>query len=572
MKQTRIKPRPSRFVAIIAVSISIIFLATCRDIRATGAVLAEKLTFQAHPRIVYSADELKALRESPSKTAEKKRIIARGDAILKKPIDIPKNTKGGQWTFYYACSKDGARLRALSKTEHKCPKCGKIHKSERIVAAYRTVLYGKADAAIYNLALAYAVSGDDKYALAVKKAFLELVELYPKLQRHDRWGRKGFMAVVGGKRYCQHLSEATSIIKLAKAYDFCVDSPVFSPADRKNIAKNFLKATVDEISTYEFFVGRKNNHQTWFNAAYANVGVAIGDRTLIDRALNGSGGLLAQLKGSVTNDGIWYEGTVSYHYYALSAIIETLKALKRVDVDLSKNNRLKSLWIGPMDLTFPNGRMPAINDGDPYDIKRRKATYVFALNYFKDPVFANLAGDKNAKQRPLESRVLSDIGIAVMRRGTGKNAVCAFLDYGQHGGHHGHPDKLQIILYALGSELFLDPGRISYSVKEYNAWCRTTVAHNTIVLNKKNQKRAKGKILFFKDEKEYTACLARCDTAYSGVSMKRFLLMTDAYLVDVFIVSKPKGLWGNTVTWDWLLHSRGKLSTSVPTINREKPL
>lgn len=79
-------------------------------------------------------------------------------------------------------------------------------------------------------------------------------------------------------------------------------------------------------------------------------------------------------------------------------------------------------------------------------------------------------------------------------------------------------------------------------------------------------------MLFFKDEKEYTACLARCDTAYSGVSMKRFLLMTDTFLVDVFLVSKGRGLWGNDATWDWLLHSRGKLSTTALTSNRAKPL
>jgi hypothetical protein len=159
-----------------------------------------------------------------------------------------------------------------------------------------------------------------------------------------------------------------------------------------------------------------------------------------------------------------------------------------------------------------------------------------------------------------------------MRRGSGKDAVCAFLDYGRHGDHHGHPDKLQLILYALGRELFLDPGRISYSVKEYNAWCRTTVAHNTVALNKTSQKPARGTLPFFEDTKEFTACLARCDTAYSGVSMKRFLLMTDKFMVDVFQVSKGLWLWGNNAVWDWLLHSRGKLTTAFPSEEWPKPL
>ncbi|MCK5843125.1 MAG: heparinase II/III family protein, partial [Victivallales bacterium] len=552
--------------------VALSLIGTSHSLQAAAPLLPKKLHFTQYPRIVYTPSELEKFRESRGKASVRKRIVAKGDALLKKKIDIPKNPKGGQWTFYYACPKDGSGLRALSKTKHKCPKCGKIYTNERIVAAYRTRLYGIVDSAIYNLALAYAVTGEDKYAVPVREAFLELVDLYPKLQRHDRWGRTGFMAVVGGKRYCQHLSEAVSIMKLAKAYDLCVNSHVFAETDRKRIEDDFLKATVYEISKYEFFVGRSNNHQSWFNAAYANVGLAIGDRWLIDRALNGPGGLLQQLKTSVTDDGIWYEGTVSYHFYALSAIIETLKALKRLGIDLSKNKRLESLWIGPMDLTFPNGKMPAINDGDPYDIKRKKSVYKFALEYFKNPLFANLAGVKNAKPRQLESKVLGDIGIAVLRRGAGKNAVCAFLDYGRHGDHHGHPDKLQLILYALKRELFLDPGRISYSVKEYNAWCRTTIAHNTVVLNETSQKPARGTLPFFENTKDYTACLAQCNTAYSGVSMKRFLLMTDTFMVDIFQVSKGRWLWGNAPTWDWLLHSRGKLTTNLPTAPRSEPL
>ena len=49
---------------------------------------------------------------------------------------------------------------------------------------------------------------------------LKLADDYPNYpRRHDRWGRTGFWARLGGRRYSQSLDEAVGIIKLAKAYD-----------------------------------------------------------------------------------------------------------------------------------------------------------------------------------------------------------------------------------------------------------------------------------------------------------------------------------------------------------------
>ena len=62
---------------------------------------------------------------------------------------------------------------------------------------------------------------------------------------------------------------------------------------------------------------------------------------------------------------------------------------------------------------------------------------------------------------------LSDGGLVVLRQGIGAEAVAAFLDYGQHGGGHGHFDKMNFTLFAYGREWLLDPGRLTYIHKEY---------------------------------------------------------------------------------------------------------
>ncbi|MFA6292333.1 MAG: hypothetical protein WC637_11155, partial [Victivallales bacterium] len=171
----------------------------------------------SHPRLLYTDEETYALRNSPDMEKQRKSFIEKAEKVLGGKLFVPKT--GGQWIFYYACPKDGSRLEAESGDVHVCLKCKAKYSDERTRAAYVTQQSGKLEEQMNTLALAYAASGENKYAIPVREAFLELAKVYPTLGRHDRWGRTGWLAVVGGRRYCQHLDEAVSAIKLAKIYD-----------------------------------------------------------------------------------------------------------------------------------------------------------------------------------------------------------------------------------------------------------------------------------------------------------------------------------------------------------------
>ncbi|MCM8788675.1 MAG: heparinase II/III family protein, partial [Candidatus Omnitrophica bacterium] len=452
------------------------------------------------------------------------------------------------------CTKDNTLLMPETETRHICPVCGSVYTDERTSAAYRTHINYKIDKNCVILAKAYAFTKDEKYSERVKQILLTLARLYPLFERHDRWGRKGLLAVVGGRRYCQNLDEAISAIDLASAYDLIANSSCLSEQDREIIEK-FLKDIVKEILKYQIFHGGKNNHQTWFNAAYSVVGLITGDEELMKESIYGRFGLLWQIENSITADGLWYEGTIAYHFYALAAIQHTLDAARRIGWDFSKNSRLKSMWLGPLQLSYPDGRLPAFNDGDPLNLRNYSQFFLWASRYFGDTIFSKYADISNfVQETELKSTNLSDIGIAVLRKGKGQNQVCAMLDYGIHGDSHGHPDKLNIVLFANGKEFLLDPGRISYSVPEYRTWCRTTVSHNTIVIDEKDQQPATGKLLYFEDTDEYSVCFASCDSAYPGYILKRFLVLTEKFLVDVFSVEGRK-----KVDIDWIIHFRGQI-------------
>jgi len=526
------------------------------------------VTFPPHPRLQYTAAELAVWKADPARRGEMTAALARADQLLTTGLSVPKES--GQWVFYYACPKDGARLNAETPARHVCPTCHAVYTDERTVASYRGILHDQLDSAIGTLGLAYALSGEVKYAEPAKTALLELARLYPTWERHDRWGRHGLLAVVGGRRYAQLLDESTSLIKLAQGYDLLADAPCISAPERKVIEEQLLRGVARDILAYQPFIEAQSNHRTWFNAAYANAGVAIGDAALVRESIDGGSGLRWQLTHSVGADGLWYEGTMAYQFYALMAIESTVDAVWRVGWDFRTDAQLKSLWLGPLNLAYPNGQLPVMHDSDPGSLADKRGFYQWAYNYFHDPRFAALAGVTVADapaQAVLHSDNLAGMGVAVLRRGSGPAASCAMIDYGQHGGHHGHPDKLNLLLFALGSELLPDIGRITYSVPEYETWARTTVAHNTLTLDERNQQPDTGRLLYFHDGAECAAALTASDGAYPGRALRRFTVLTDSLLIDVLAVRGAQ-----PARCDSLLHAIGVPATTLPLTERTEPL
>lgn len=518
--------------------------------------------FPPRPRLIYTAQEIRDWKRDPSRALEISNLVVKANRLLEKGLVIPE--QAGDWIFYYACPHDNSDLDAETPERHVCPSCKRVYTDARTQAAYRTKLSYQADAQLVQLAQAYAVSGDERYAVAVRDGLLKLARLYPTFTRHDRWGRRGFLAVVGGRRYAQHLDEAVQVIKLAGAYDLVAAAVCFNADERRTIEDGLLGFIAREILRLQGFAGGQNNHQTWFNAAYATVGVAIGDAGLVGESLNGAAGLRWQLQKSVTDDGLWFEGTLAYQSYAMQAIMRHLEALRRVGILLMDDARLKSLWLGPINLAYPDGSLPVFHDSDPMRIDQFKGTWAWGYEYFHDNLLGVQAGKLAGSKITPVSADLRGIGLAVLRAGAGDDAACAMLDYGQHGGHHGHPDKLGIVLYALGRELLVDPGRISYSVPEYQTWCRTTVAHNTVVIDGDDQAETTGILRYFTNTAHYAAAICHTDKAYRGYGLTRALVVTDRLLVDAFAVAGKRA-----ADIDLVMHVRGMMATNGMALDSE---
>lgn len=519
-----------QFIAILILLAFTVSVEQCSD---------AKPNFLAPPRLATTQGELAQLKGAPDFPAVREAATKAADALIEKPITLPDGY--GSWVFYYACPDDGSTLQALSATEHQCPTCKKIYSDERTVAAYRCTLHYAAERAAEALGWAYAYSGDEKYVVEEKRVLLKLAKDYPTYpERLDRWGFTGKLARLGGRRYVQSLDEAVGIIRLAKGYDLTRNSKAWTDEEKQLVEKNLFGLTAQTLVEFNQDI---NNHQTWYNAGLMAIASVLGDEALVNKVLTMPGGYYDQLKRSVGSDGLWYEGTMAYHNYALQAMIHIVETGRRLGLNLHDEPKFKAMITAPLRASYPNGQFPAINDSDPMSIDSFRWAFDWARKTYNDPSFANA-------QPSTQPENLPDAGLAILRAGSGANTVCTFLDYGQHGGGHGHFDKLNITLYAKGREWLLDPGRLSYSHKEYKTWVKETAAHNTVAIGGESQAATIGRLLFFQKEKEYSACAAQSEEAYDGVLLTRTLVLTPKMLFDVFDVRSKE-----QTQIDWFAHA-----------------
>ena len=85
-----------------------------------------------------------------------------------------------------------------------------------------------------------------------------------------------------------------------------------------------------------------------------------------------------------------------------------------------------------------------------------------------------------------KSFVMPESGNAVLRSNDSPRATQIFFDSGPKGGYHGHHDLLNFELWSGGRPLIADPGAFKYDNSADRNYVRSTVAHNTINIDRKN--------------------------------------------------------------------------------------
>ncbi|HID07210.1 MAG TPA: heparinase, partial [Armatimonadetes bacterium] len=465
-----------------------------------------------HPRLLLNREgvaQLKARIERYEWAKVRWEAIKRSaERWLAQQIELPP--RGGNWWHWYACPKHGAGLRRGKQIgkwqwEHICPVGKELLRGdpERPQRDYdgcviMGIHHGLARA-VRELGLAYQVTGDERYAKKAREILLAYAERYLSYPLHTVHGAS---KVGGGRVGSQTLDESTWLITLSQGADLVWQT--LTDNDRTIIAeKLLLPAARDVILPHKIGV---HNIQCWKNSAVGLVGFLLGDAELIYEAIyNRERGYWTQMHKGVLPDGVWWEGAWGYHFYTLSALWNLTEAARNCGINLY-GDELKGMFDAPLRFAMPNLRLPAFNDSGEVDLRGRATFYELAFARYHDTRYVTLLRMSNrqndfalwfgvgdlptAEEIKWQSANYPRAGYAILARGKGDQATWLCLKYGPHGGGHGHPDKLNFILYARGLVIAPDPGTARYGIPIQRGWYRTTLAHNTLTVDEASQRPA----------------------------------------------------------------------------------
>ena len=175
-------------------------------------------------------------------------------------------------------------------------------------------------------------------------------------------------------------------------------------------------------------------------------------------------------------------------------------------------------------------------DGLPYDL------FVESPESFQHAVAAGI--EREGTSPRLGSVHKEQWRLAILRSGAGKGERAVWLDYDSHG-PHSHRDGLNLGLFAKGLDLMPDFGYPPVQFGGWEApravWYTMTAAHNTVVVDGKNQQARAGACTLWADGAQVRVIRAAAPQMYDIPQYERTVVSVDvsdedAYLLDVFRV------------------------------------
>jgi hypothetical protein len=297
------------------------------------------------------------------------------------------------------------------------------------------------------------------------------------------------------------------------------------------------------------------------------------DKDLVSFAVSGEVGVLAQIRKGVLGDGLWHEGSWGYHFYGMRPLLAWAETLRMCGLNLY-DAHLKRMFGAPLQAVLPDGSLPAFHDSGGPSLKSTAPVYEIGFARYQDPAFAQpliggprthlnalLYGAENLPDEvpeTIHSTHLNRSGFVYLRQGKKDDLSYMALDYGPHGGGHGHPDKLGFILFAGGQVLAPDPGSVAYGIPIHQKWYKQTVAHNTLIVNQKSQNPCSGHLDALANGRDFDVVRMSAEEAYDGVRLTRTVLFVEN---TVLLLDRMTG--DRHHVYDWVLHCRGQLRTDL---------
>ncbi len=474
----------------------------------------------------------------------------------------------------------------------------RIQKNIRGLIRYHKVDW--VENSIHTLGLAYAFTGNEKYAQKAAVLLERLAEVYEGWIVHD-WTHlypadkpEGF----AGKGSGWKIYDANMLRNAAVTYNYIYNSGVLSEDQKVKIEEKLFRVGADLLTALPPRTALANGAPKLL-AGTAAIGRLLNDHDIIAYSVDGFNELLDEY---FLEDGHWWEGAPSYAlmtlntFYIIPEILQGYSDLVSYsgddafqDLDLTGSPFIKRVFTALNNITFPDGSLPATNDShvrakvspalaealytwyggednlrhliESYNGDLRTGGSEYAL-YKREPDIQTRL-ESGSTFAPKESHLAPAVGLGVLRAGAPSRQTVLMLDYGPHGGSHGHPDKLNILFWANSAELLMDLGYIHVG-DPLMRWIRSSVSHNLVVVDLREQSQTTGTLRTFSVSPGVQLISADAPGAYQGVGVTLYnrtsalvgLPGDDIYAVDIFRVKGGK-------IHDWILHSPNRSNDTI---------
>ncbi|MCZ8516580.1 heparinase II/III family protein [Paenibacillus filicis] len=333
-----------------------------------------------------NALRLKKLLHNASDPAYRRaweQLLRRAQTAL--AIDYPvSEQERGDWTHYYYCSYDGARLRFDWSRPglHECPVCVKEWAGEPFDGAWVTLAHSQLGSGMKDLAVYSLVAQDPVAVTRVREVLLAYATYYEGYKVHGNIPYNG-----PGKLFAQTLDEAHWIIDLCYAYRL-IDSHL-TDEERHLIQSGLLRPCAAFLISHKEH--QLHNHAMLITSAISMLGFLLDDKMIHRAGLEGAYGLLDQLSRGVLDDGMWYEGNFQYHFYGYHSLLQYCILVEGTQWDLLDHPVLKRMFDLPLSYLLPDGTLPNLNDASyAMSVASLAPYYEMAYAWYKDAKYGEL--------------------------------------------------------------------------------------------------------------------------------------------------------------------------------------
>lgn len=340
------------------------------------------------------------------------------------------------------------------------------------------------------LGQAYRATGDEKYAREFTAEVVDWVTRCPRVTDGTHQSSASWRTIEAGIRM---------LCYWPVAYQEFLHSPSFTPE-----ANYLMMRSMMEHARHLMDNPTGGNWYVMESDGLVHVGTLYPEFREADAwRRKGMARLAQQIDVQCGPDGLQFELSTDYHMTVLTCFSGAMEVqvANGIPVPDTYRSALERLYEAVMHVMKPSGWMPAVNDAtaqvegyplpatlEPYVTARQEVARGGDLFHRAD---MRDAAKPTGKPRPPNSgsHGLERCGYYVMRSGWDRDARYLFFDGGPFGAGHQHEDKLNLELAAYGKTLLFDPGCGPYAGTPLRAYCLSSAAHNTILVDGAGQNR-----------------------------------------------------------------------------------